>query len=168
MFAGPPLPLHPGVPLQQLVALSSRTPGVLGVWLRRVSRPIGLHAASPCRSCRMLLSDDLGWLLGRCGHIALREGQRPRILTADQLIGWRALQVITGCPHLDSSESWQRIFPGAYSESSGFGVPVASRPPQEVLADCLAHGIEVKGTRIIYRAVSAASPVDVTLSPPLR
>jgi len=116
----------------------------------------------------MLLSEDLGWLLGRCGHIAVREGQRPRILSADQLIEWRALQVITGCPHLDCGESWQRIFPGAYPESTGFGVPVGSRPPQEVLADCLAHGIEVKGTRITYRSIPSPSPVDVTLSPPLR
>jgi len=168
MFAGPPLPLHPGVLLHQLVALGSGYPGLLGVWLRGLSRPIDLLAASPCCPCRMVLSDDLGWLLGRCGHIALREGQRPRVLSADQLIEWRALQVITGCPHLDSSELWHRIFPGAYPEATGFGVPAASRPPQEVLADCLAHGIEVKGTRIIYRPIPDASPVDVTLSPPLR
>jgi hypothetical protein len=160
MFAGPPLPLHPSVRLEQLVALGSGVSGLLGVWVRGVRRPLGLHAASRGRRCRMLLSQDLGLLLRRCGYIGLREGHRPRIVSAEQLIHWRALQVITGCPHLHQGEPWHRIFPEAYPEPNGFRVPLESRPPEEVLADCLAHGIEVKGTDISYNP--APAPLRLT------
>jgi hypothetical protein len=161
MPAGPPLPIPSDYPLARLIDLvqpidlgRSRSAG-LGVWLRDVARAIPMYVATRGRCCRMLLSGDLGLLLGRCSHVVVREGSRPQVLPAEALIQWRALQVVTSMPCLPSHERLQEIFPGAVLDPAGFSVPVQSVGPEVVLAECLTHGITVTESRITYGLASS-------------
>lgn len=80
------------------------------------------------------------------------------MLGANVLIGWRALQVVTGTPYLPCEERLNEVFPGAQVNDTGFLVPVESRTPEDVLADCLTHGIPVAGSRMSYRASASLQP----------
>jgi hypothetical protein len=161
MPAGPPLPVPSDYPLARLIDLVhpidlGRAPsGGLGVWLRDIAGTIPMYVAARGRCCRMLLSGDLGLLLGRCSHVVVREDPRPRVLAAEALIQWRALQVVTGTPCLPSPERLQEIFPGAVLDPAGFRVPVQSIAPEVVLAECLTHGITVMKSRITYGPASS-------------
>lgn len=161
MFAGPPLPLPPDLPLSRLAALAGSCTE-LGAWFRSASCRLHISLRAANRWCRILISGDLGFLLGRCRHVAIREGSRPVLIEAEALIQWRALQVVTGTPHLCRARI-EEVFPGALLGRSGFRVPLCSRPPEEVLADCLVHGIPVAESRIVY-----FHPVDAVLPEPLR
>jgi hypothetical protein len=99
----------------------------------------------------MLLSGDLGLLLSRCSHVAVRDRWRARVLTAEALIGWRALQVVTGTPGLPAGKTLQEIFPAAFLSDAGFCVPAEGATPEAVLAECLRRGILVTESRIVYR-----------------
>jgi hypothetical protein len=161
MPAGPPLPIPSDYPLARLIDLVQpidlgRSPsGGLGVWLRDVAGAIPMYVAARDRCCRMLLSGDLGLLLGRCSHLVVREGSRPQVLAAEALIQWRALQVVTSIPCLPSLERLQEIFPGAVLDRAGFRVPVQSVAPEAVLAECLTQGITVSESRITYNLASS-------------
>ena len=161
MPAGPPLPIPSDYPLSLLIDLVQpidlgRSPSDgLGVWLRDVTGAIPMYVAARGRCCRMLLSGDLGVLLGRCSHVVVREGSRPRVISVEQLIQWRALQVVTSTPCLPGPERLQEIFPGAVLEPAGFRVPVQSIAPEVVLAECLTHGITVTESRITYGLASS-------------
>ena len=168
MVAGPPLPLRPDLPLRELVALGATVPGTLGVWLRGVVPPMRLCAVAHGQRCQLLLSGDLGLLLGRCSRVAIREARRPLVLEANEIIHWRALQVVTGAPHLPSLERLAEVFPGARIGLSGFSVPLPSGTPEEVLADCVAHEIEVKGSRIVYQPSSTQTRPPSVHPCPLR
>jgi hypothetical protein len=100
--------------------------------------------------CHVLVSPDLGFLLGRCSRLALREGDQPVILEAELLIQWRTLQVVTATPFLPGLNRLSCIFPGVHLDSAGFQVPLLSQSPEEVLVECLTHGIPVAGSRIVY------------------
>jgi hypothetical protein len=78
-------------------------------------------------------------------------GTRPVVLDAETIIRWRVLQVVTATPHLPPLEQLNEIFPGARLDSSGFQVTISSRTPEHMLAQCLAHGIPVRESRIIYQ-----------------
>jgi hypothetical protein len=161
MPAGPPLPIPSDYSLARLIDLVQpidlgRSPsGGLGVWLRDVAGAIPMYIAARGRCCRMILSGDLGVLLGRCSHVVVREGSRPRVLPAEALIQWRALQVVTSMPCLPSLERLQQIFPGAVFDRAGFRVPVGSVAPEVVLAECLTQGITVTESRITYNLASS-------------
>lgn len=163
MPAGPPLPVPSDYPLARLIDLVhpidlGRSPSDgLGVWLRDVAATIPMYLTVRGRCCRMLLSGDLGLLLGRCSHVVIREGSRPQVLPAEALIQWRALQVVTSMPCLPSLEHLQQIFPGAVFDRAGFRVPVGSIAPEVVLAECLTHGIAVSESQIVYSADSNPS-----------
>ena len=158
MPAGAPLPIPSDYPLARLIDLVQpidlgRSPsGGLGVWLRDVAGGISMHIAARGRCCRMLLSGDLGLLLGRCSHVVVREGSRPQVLSVEALIQWRALQVVTSMPCLPSLERLQQIFPEAVFGRAGLRVPVGSVAPEVVLAECLTQGIAVSESQIVYRA----------------
>lgn len=154
MFSGPPLPLPHEFPLAQLLTLTQATKGV-GAWVRGCPRQLRLHPTGLGRFGSVLISGDLGLLLGGCARVALREGAQPLVVEAEVLIQWRVLQVVTGTPYLPCPERLNEVFPGAQANHAGFFVPVESRPPEGVLADCLTHGIPVTGSRIIYRAPNA-------------
>jgi hypothetical protein len=161
MPAGPPLPVPSDYPLALLIDLVhpidlGRAPsGGLGVWLRDIAGTIPMYVTARGRCCRMLLSGDLGLLLGRCSHVVVREDSRPRVLAAEALIQWRALQVVTGTPCLPAPQRLQEIFPGAVLDPAGFRVPVQSIAPEVVLAECLTHGITVTESRITYGPASS-------------
>jgi hypothetical protein len=161
MPAGPPLPIPSKYPLARLIDLVQptdfgRSPlGDLGVWLRDVVAAIPMYVAAHGRCCRMLLSGDLGLLIGRCSQIAVRDGQQPRVFSAEALIQWRALQVVTSTPCLPSFERLQEIFPRAVLDRAGFRVPVQSVAPEAVLAECLTQGITVTESRITYNLASS-------------
>lgn len=150
MPSGPPLPLWPQFPLGQLVPLLNERSQV-GAWLRDARREIPLRIRWGSRTFRTLIGRDLGSLLRRCNWVAVRLGQEPVLLRAEELIRCRALQVVTGTPYLPSAERLAEILSGAQPESGGFSVPTAQHPPEEVLAFCLAHGIPVTQSRIGYR-----------------
>lgn len=114
-----------------------------------------MYVAAHGRCCRLLLSGDLGLLLGRCSHVVVREGSRPQVFAAEALIQWRALQVVTSTPCLPSPERLKEIFPGAVLDPAGFRVPVQSVAPEVVLAECVTHGITVTESRITYSLESS-------------
>jgi hypothetical protein len=65
--------------------------------------------------------------------------------------------VVTGTQHLPTRERLKEIFPDAEVDTTGFKVPTRSSSPEEVLARCLAHGIQVMKTGIVYSAESPHS-----------
>ena len=149
MFSGPPLPLSHDFPLRQLVTVIGCSDNV-GVWLRdaRLQRLL-ITAAGRCIS--VLLGDDLGALLRCCSRLVVRSHSQAMVLEAEALIRWRVLQVVTGTPYLPCVERLRELFPQAEIDDVGFQVPTHRSPPEEVLAECLTHGIRVTASRITYR-----------------
>ncbi len=159
MFSGPPLPLPPDLPLRHLWP-HTRASGSLGAWMRGSLRRFRFYNTSDNYCGPILVNADLGFLLGRCSRIALREQTELVVLETDVLIQWRALQVVTGSPYLPGLERLNNVFPGAQLSPAGFQVPIPTGSPEEVLAECVAHGIQVAGSRIIYGV--PASPPQAT------
>jgi hypothetical protein len=149
MPSGPLLPLWPQFPLGQLVPLLNDKSQV-GAWLRDARCEIPLRIRWGSQTFRILIGRDLGSLLRRCNWVAVRLGQDPVLLRAEELIRCRALQVVTGTPYLPSSERLAEILSGAQPKLRGFSVLTSSHPPEEVLAVCLTHGIPVTESRIEY------------------
>jgi hypothetical protein len=96
------------------------------------------------------------------------------VLQAELLIQWRVLQVVTGTPYLPGLERLSDIFRTAHLGPTGFQIPIPTRTPEEVLRECLAYGIPVAGSRIVYAraeeasiaaALTAASPTASSLPP---
>jgi hypothetical protein len=150
MLSGPPLPLPHDIPVHQLLAYA-RQPGTLGAWVRGSVRTLHLYESASGDSHRLLIGPDLGLLLGRCDRVVLRMGTLPVVLDAEAIIRWRVLQVVTATPHLPPLERLNEIFPAARPDSSGFQIAISSRTPEHILAQCLAHGIPVRESRIIYQ-----------------
>jgi hypothetical protein len=164
MFEGPPLPLSPDVQIEQLLThCPSAEP--LGAWVRLSVRlqiyriPIGV-------SCRVLASPDLGFLLSRCDAIALREGGQIRVFPSTSVIHWRALQVATATPHLPGLRRLKLEYPEMHMSLEGLLIPIRERSPEEVLGRCLAAGVRVMSSRVVYRSGGqeehATLPVDGT------
>lgn len=149
MFSGPPLPLLPDLPLSHLLAHAA-APEELGAWVRGDIAALRIHCVGRLRAGRVLASSDLGFLLGRCTRIAVREGKQIAVLAAETVIQWRALQVATATPHLPGFERLRLLFPGLRVHPKGLLVPVCRQSPEEVLARCLAEGVRVTGSRIVY------------------
>lgn len=150
----------------------------LGVWLREARYPAEIRGTLGYGRCGLLASADLGFLLGRCGHVALREGIAAVVLPTELVIQWRSLQVVTATPWLPEIRLAQLV-PGAHLDPTGFHVRLRGRVPEEVLADCLSHAIPVVGSRIIYCCTDSpggpaqgtilrALPVDSTAPTPIR
>jgi hypothetical protein len=151
MFSGPPLPLPPDLPLRSLLG-QAQQPGILGAWVRQTSCALHLYEADGGATSRLLVSSDLGFLLGRCSRIALREGERTIVLDAEAIIQWRTLQVITSSPYLPGLERLAILFPGLLLDLSGFSVRLETHPADAVLAECLSQNVAVKESRVVYRA----------------
>jgi hypothetical protein len=149
MFLGPPLPLLPDFPVHRLITLLDARARA-GAWLRG-SRTYRLHARSFGRVSDVLIAGDLGVLLQHCTCVVLREGAQAVLLQSELLLGWRALQVVTGTPYLPCLQRLKELFPTSEMDHLGFRVPTRSCPPEAVLAECLLHGIPVAESRIIYR-----------------
>jgi hypothetical protein len=151
MFSGPPLPLPHDLSLSQLAALAGNL-AQLGAWIRGRSREQRLYLTGPGCCCRILIGGDLGALLRSCRHIALREGDRPLVLAAQVVIQWRMLQVVTATPYLPGIQQIKAQFPALQLTPDGLSVPIGGCSPESVLAECLAHGIQVAGSSIVYNA----------------
>jgi hypothetical protein len=160
MFTGPPLPLSLDITIRHLLELTHGLPSA-GAWVREAPRELRMRLSDPGRRSRILISRDLGLLLRRCRKIVLRSGSDAVVLEASVLIQWRALQVVTGTPCLPAPERLKEIFPEAHLDASSFEVPIQSRLPEEVLTDCLLHGIPVAESRVVYVAPAqpSASPL---------
>lgn len=157
MFSGPPLPLSPDLSLTELFA-HAHPSQTLGAWVHPSDHPLRIYQISPVARRRVLASGDLGFLLARCRHIALREGEHSVVLEAETVIQWRALQVATATPYLPGLARLEAMFPGLHATTKGLLVPVGRESPEEVLAVCLEEGVGVKGSRIVYaRAEQRAS-----------
>src|SRR4051794_34548009 len=113
MLNGPLLPLLPEYPLAQLVGLID-TPDVrepLGAWVTGIDAAISICVTARGRCGRMLLSGDLGLLLGRCRRVAVRQGAQSHVLTADAIMRLRTLEVGITKESAQNSERLQEIFP---------------------------------------------------------
>jgi hypothetical protein len=150
MLSGPPLPLPPSILLQQLLT-HARPPGTLGAWVRGSVQLIHLYEAGYRAVGRLLVDADLGRLLGRCDRIVLRQGTRVVVLDAATIIQWRALQVVTSMPHLPDLHKLMQMLPGIQLTNGGFQVRIRSQPPEQVLSECLGHGIRVLESRVTYQ-----------------
>jgi hypothetical protein len=149
MFSGPPLPLQPDLPLSRLFS-RVYSPGALGAWVRCARNHVRIWGTGKSARRRVLVSADLGFLLGRCSHVALREGTAAIVLEAEAVIRWRTLQVATATPYLSGLQRLSAQFPGLHSDDTGLLVPLRTGSPEEVLAECLASGVQVTGSRIVY------------------
>jgi hypothetical protein len=150
MSWSPPVPLSPDFPLRQLVILAKERESV-GAWFRGSNRRIQLHARSRGRYTSILIARDLGFLLRCCGWVAVRQASEVLVLRSEVLIGWRALQVVTRTPLLLCAERLKQLFRAVDFDDVGFQVPTHSCSPEEVLAECLTHGIPVAESHIVYR-----------------
>ncbi len=149
MFHGPPLPLSPDVPLSSLLACAGpKEP--LGAWVKCGPVPLQVYLLPHTSRCLVLASSDLGFLVGRCGRVAIREGDRTVVLPTETLIHWRALQVATATPYLPGLERLRALFPGLYAVQNYWSIPVHTRSPEEVLATCVAEGVRIAGSRVVY------------------
>jgi hypothetical protein len=165
MFEGPPLPLSPDVRIEQLLTqCPSAEP--LGAWVRLSVPRLQIYRIPIGFSCRVLASPDLGFLLSRCEAIALREGGQVRVLPSTSVIHWRALQVATATPHLPGLRRLKLEYPEMQMSLEGLLIPIRERSAEEVLGRCLAAGIRVMSSRVVYRSGGqeehATLPVDGT------
>jgi len=149
MFFGPPLPLSSRHSLGELLA-HARPCETLGAWVRGCSPGQHIVRIGGAAAYRVLASSDLGLLLSRCDRILLREAERPVLLEASALIEWRALQVATATPYLPGLERLKALFPGLCASDTTMRVPLGAHEPEEVLACCLAEGIQVTGSSVVY------------------
>ena len=108
----------------------------------------------------MLASADLGFLLGHCTHVALREGERTIVLAAETVIQWRALQVATATPYLPGLERLRTLFPRLDAIGNGLLIPLHRRSPEEVLARCLEEGVRITGSRVVYARAGGKEAAD--------
>ena len=152
MFSGPPLPLHNDLRLAELAALTKNWTGV-GAWVQNGPRQALLHLTQTGQSRRpILISRDLGRLLRCCSRIVLRAGTRPLVLKAEVLMQWRTLQVATATPYLPGVERLREQLPGLQIlPGAGLAVPIQAWSPEAVLAELLTRGIEVSGSRVVYK-----------------
>jgi hypothetical protein len=150
MFSGPPLPLPSEFPLLQLIPLIHQRAQV-GAWVRGAGADHRLTIMANGRCATVVIGEDLGQLLCCCTHVVLRSTTGAVALPAEELIRWRALQVVIGTPHLPGPALLHDIFPGARLEPTGFSVPTTTRSPEEVLSECVRRGIPVTGSRVVYR-----------------
>ena len=153
MFAGAPLPLSPDVPLSHLFALTSRA-HPLGAWMTACRHRLRIYRLTEPTGCQVLASSDLGFLLGHCGRVAVRQGRLVKVLPSEAVIHWRALQVATATPYLPAPERMEALFPRLEMTVSGFRVPLRTQSAEEVLARCVSEGLRVTGSSVVYCAAS--------------
>jgi hypothetical protein len=150
MFAGPPLPLSPDFPLRRLLQFIHDKQQV-GAWVAHSGSRHRLTISADGRCAAVTVGEDLGELLGCCSHLVLRGGADALVIAAEAVIRWRALQVVTGTPYLPSAERLRQIFPEAELDATGFRISTRCSSPEELLANCLERGVQVKESRIVYR-----------------
>jgi hypothetical protein len=151
MFPGSPARLRPTVPLHALLSLAR--PGVvLGIWSRGCGRPAAIRCRGPGGLRHLLAADDLGYLLRRCGEVAVRDGERVTPVPAGVLLGWRVLEVVLAAPYLPSPDQLRALFPRARVREGVLALPIGLGSAEEALAVCAVARLPVAATRIAYLA----------------
>jgi len=153
MFPGSPARVLPTWPLRSLIPLAT-CGEPLGVWLRGCIRPQAVHCRGPDGPRLLLASDDLGYLLGRCGRVALRDGGVVRAVSARVLLGCRVLEIVLATPYLPPPDQLRRLFPAARVAEGVVALPLGLGSAEEALALCAAERLPVLATRIAYRGAS--------------
>jgi hypothetical protein len=136
---------------------------MLGAWVRESRCALHLYEAASGIAGRVLVSPDLGYLLGRCSRVALREGEHVMVLPAESVIHWRSLQVVTSSPYLSGIARLSALFPGLLLDGSGFTLPLLTHSVDAVLAECLTQRVSVSESRIVYLPLPPV-PLDKTQS----
>jgi hypothetical protein len=153
MFPGSPARILPAFPLRSVILLAS--PGnPLGVWLRGCVRAQAVRCRGPDGLHPLLVSDDLGYLLGRCARVALRDGDEVRAVSARALLGCRVLEIVLATPYLPAPDQLRRLFPAARVAEGVVALPLGLGSAEEALALCAAERLTVLATRITYRGAS--------------
>ena len=165
MFAGAPLPLSPDFRLSHLLALNAPA-DPLGAWVSACRRRVLIYRVEQPTLRQVLASSDLGFLLGRCHQVAVREGRDVRVLASQAVIHWRALQVATATPYLPGLERMRALFPQLSVTDGGFRVPLHTESAEEVLARCVSEGLRVTGSAIVYCAATEDRILPVVRRPP--
>ena len=151
MFPGSPVRLRPAVPLHSLFPLAH--PGiVLGVWLRGCTRPAAIRFHGPGGVKHLLAAEDLGYLLRRCGQVAVRDGERVTRVPAAVLVGWRVLEIVLAAPYLPAPDQLRALFPNARVREGVLALPIGLGSAEEALAVCASERLPVAATRIGYLA----------------
>jgi hypothetical protein len=151
MFPGSPARLRPAVPMDSLLPLAR--PGiVLGVWSRGCRRPAAIRCRGPGGFRHLLAAEDMGYLLRRCGEVAVRDGERVTRVPAGVLIGWRVLEIVLAAPYLPSPDQLRALFPTARVRQGALALPIGLGSAEEALAVCASQRLLVAGTRIAYIA----------------
>ncbi|HUQ15283.1 MAG TPA: hypothetical protein VM094_04455 [Gemmatimonadales bacterium] len=151
MFPGSPARLRPAVPLHALIPLAH--PGVvLGIWLRGCGRPAAIRCRGPGGLRHLLAAEDLGYLLRRCGEVAVRDGERVLPVPAGVLLGWRVLEIVLAAPYLPSPDQLRALFPAARIREGVLALPIGLGSAEEALAVCAVERLPVAATRIAYLA----------------
>jgi hypothetical protein len=149
MFPGSPARVRPAVPLPSLLPLAQ--PGiVLGVWLRGCTRPAAIRCRGPSGLRHLLAAEDLGYLLRRCGRVAVRDGDRVTSVPAAVLVGWRVLEIVLAAPYLPAPDQLRALFPTARVREGVLALPIGLGSAEEALALCAAERLPVAATRIAY------------------
>jgi hypothetical protein len=151
MLPGSPARLRPAVPLHTLLPFA-RPGAVLGIWLRGCGRPAAIRCRGPGGLRHLLAAEDLGYLLRRCGEVAVRDGERITPVPAGVLIGWRVLEIVLAAPYLPSPDQLRALFPSARVHDGVFLLPIGLGSAEEALALCAVERLPVAATRIAYPA----------------
>jgi len=149
MFPGSPARLRSPVPLRSLLALA-RPDSVLGVWLRGCARPAAIRCRGASGPRSLLAADDLGYLLRRCGQVAVRDGEEVTAVPAAVLVGWRVLEIVLAAPYLPAPNQLRMLFPDARGREGVLLLPIGLGSAEEALAVCAAERVAVAATRITY------------------
>ncbi len=151
MFPGSPARLRPAIPLHTLLPLAR--PGVLlGIWVRGCGRPAAIRCRGPGGLRHLLASEDLGYLLRRCGEVAVRDGERVMPVPAGVLVGWRVLEIVLAAPYLPSPDQLRALFPSARVHEGVLVLPIGLGSAEEALAVCAVERFPVAASRIAYLA----------------
>jgi hypothetical protein len=148
MLRGAPARLRPTTPLRDLAPHAGSR--VLGVWLRGSRRP----ASIVIHQGRLLLAEDLGYLLRRCETVAVRDGEAVAPVPSAVLIGWRVLEIVLAAPYLPEPEQLRSLFPAAQVREGAIVLPLGLGSGEEALALCAARRLPVAGSRISYSPTS--------------
>jgi hypothetical protein len=98
----------------------------------------------------LLASADLGYLLRRCTHVLVRDGETAIALEAEQLIAWRTLQIVIGAPYLPEVHALRAMYPGLRVTRGHIALPIGLDGAEPVLAACAAARVPVAATWIAY------------------
>jgi hypothetical protein len=113
---------------------------------------VAIRCRGPSGCRHLLAAEDLGYLLRRCGRIAVRDGERITPVPSGVLVGWRVLEIVLGAPYLPAPGQLRALFPNARVREGAVSLPIGLGSAEEALAVCAAERLPVAATRIGYLA----------------